>query len=52
MALNGIDWPGKKIKACLGIGQIDPVAPDMLPLKGLDLRQSCPGSTVAVRPGA
>ena len=31
---------------CLGIGQIDPGAPDMLPLKGLDFRQSYPGSTV------
>ena len=31
---------GDRLGAGLGIGQVDPVAPDMLPLQGLDLHQT------------
>ena len=46
MALERTDWHREEIVACLGIGQVDPVPPDMLPLQGLDLRQPCLGSTL------
>ena len=37
MSLNGIDWPGRKDKACLCIGQLDAIVLDVFSMQALDL---------------